>query len=151
MNDLTDEQRARALEMYNTWAKPHGIGRADSMPTEVARGWLAVEAHVLASHTCPDVEADERVRAWHDIAAHPFFAACYQTEGTLVDAMVAKLDAAHECSAVPVERLSAAVRRVRELHRESNGSLSALYPNPICECGKDYPCQTARALAEDPK
>ena len=50
-----------------------------------------------------------------------------------------------------VERLSAAVRRVRELHRESNGSLSALYPNPICECGKDYPCQTARALAEDPK
>ena len=53
MNDLTDEQRARALEMYNTWAKPHGIGRADSMPTEVARGWLAVEAHVLASHACP--------------------------------------------------------------------------------------------------
>ena len=49
------------------------------------------------------------------------------------------------------ERLSAAVGRVRELHRESNGSLSALYPNPICECGKDYPCQTARALAEDPK
>ena len=44
------------------------------------------------------------------------------------------------------ERLSAAVRRVRELHRESNGSLSALYPDPICECGKDYPCPTRRIL-----
>ena len=50
-----------------------------------------------------------------------------------------------------VERLATAVRQVRELHRESNGSMSALYPNPICECGKDYPCQTVRALAEDPK
>ena len=105
-----------------------------------------------SSHTCPDVESDERVQAWDGIAKHPFFAGCYSTDGTLMDAMVAKLDAAHECSAVPVERLSAAVRRVRELHRESNGSLSALYPNPICECGKDYPCQTARALgAEDPQ
>ena len=45
-----------------------------------------------------------------------------------------------------VERLTAMVRRVRELHRESRGSMSALYPNPICECGKDYPCPTIRAL-----
>ena len=43
-----------------------------------------------------------------------------------------------------VERLAATVRRVRELHRESHGSLAALYPNPICECGKDYPCPTIR-------
>ena len=45
-----------------------------------------------------------------------------------------------------VDRLTAAVVRVRELHRESHGSLSALYPNPLCECGKDYPCPTVRAL-----
>ena len=45
-----------------------------------------------------------------------------------------------------VERLTAVVRRVRELHRESRGSMSALYPNLICECGKDYPCPTIRAL-----
>ena len=45
-----------------------------------------------------------------------------------------------------VERLSAAVGRVRELHRESHGSLAALYPNPICECGKDYPCPTIAAI-----
>ena len=35
---------------------------------------------------------------------------------------------------------------VLALHRESRGSTSALYPNPICECGKDYPCPTIRAL-----
>ena len=45
-----------------------------------------------------------------------------------------------------VERLTAMVRRVRELHRESRGSLSALYPAPICECGKDYPCPTIAAI-----
>ena len=64
---------------------------------------------------------------------------------------LAHMTEARDNARAEVERLSAAVRRVRELHRESNGSLSALYPNPICECGKDYPCQTARALAEDPK
>ena len=104
MNDLTDEQRARALEMYNTWAKPHGIGRADSMPAEVARGWLAVEAHMLASHACPDVESDSRIRAWLAIAEHRLFTDCYSTGGTLVDAMVAKLDAAHTHTCEPVWR-----------------------------------------------
>ena len=64
---------------------------------------------------------------------------------------LARMREARDNARAEVDRLSAAVRRVRELHRESNGSLSALYPNPICECGKDYPCQTARALAEDPK
>lgn len=44
------------------------------------------------------------------------------------------------------DALAAKVERVRELHRESRGSMSALYPNPICECGKDYPCPTIRAL-----
>ena len=61
---------------------------------------------------------------------------------------LAHMTEARDNARAEVERLSAAVRRVRELHRESNGSLAALYPNPICECGKDYPCQTARALAE---
>ena len=75
--------------------------------------------------------------------------------GLLDDADAPRAELAHMREArdnarAEVERLSAAVRRVRELHRESNGSLSALYPNPICGCGKDYPCQTARALgAED--
>ena len=54
---------------------------------EDVRGWEMAEC------ACADVESDPRIRAWLAIAAHPFFAACYQTEGTLVDAMVAKLDA----------------------------------------------------------
>jgi len=45
-----------------------------------------------------------------------------------------------------LENVEAALKRVRELHRESRGSMSALYPNPICECGKDYPCPTIAAL-----
>ena len=63
-------------------------------------------AEALASHTCPDVESHSRVQAWNIIAKHPFFADCYSTEGALVDAMVAKLDAAHthECPTVPVWR-----------------------------------------------
>ena len=60
-----------------------------------------------------------------------------------VEALPALLDAAAERDA-----LVAKVERVRELHRESRGSMSALYPNPICECGKDYPCPTVCALDE---
>ena len=45
-----------------------------------------------------------------------------------------------------LDAAEAALARVRELHWESHGSLSALYPNPICECGKDYPCPTIAAI-----
>ncbi len=44
------------------------------------------------------------------------------------------------------ERAEAALARVRELHMESRSSMSALYPNPLCECGKDYPCPTIAAI-----
>ena len=59
---------------------------------------------------------------------------------------LAHMTEARDNARAEVERLAAAVRRVQELHRESRGSMSALYPNPICECGKDYPCPTIRAL-----
>lgn len=38
-----------------------------------------------------DVEEDERVIAWESIAKHPFFAECYGTDGSLLDAMLEKL------------------------------------------------------------
>ncbi len=44
------------------------------------------------------------------------------------------------------EHAEAALARVRELHMESRSSMSALYPNPLCECGKDYPCPTIAAI-----
>ena len=59
---------------------------------------------------------------------------------------LAHMTEARDNARAEVERLAVVVRRVRELHRESRSSLSALYPNPICECGKDYPCPTIRAL-----
>lgn len=103
-NDLTDEQRARALELYNTWAEYHGLGRLYSMTEEDAHAWLAVEAHVLASHTRPDAESDPRVQAWLTVAKHPFFADCYSVDDTLLNAVLAKLDAAHAHTCEPVWR-----------------------------------------------
>ena len=104
MNDLTPEDRARALEMRNLWANAIGGRKGAVLDLALSRAWLDVEAYVLASHTCPDVESDARVRAWNTIAQHPFFADCYHTEGTLADAMVAKLDAAHTHACKPVWR-----------------------------------------------
>ena len=62
---------------------------------------------------------------------------------------LAHMTEARDNARAEVDRLAAAVRRVRELHRESRSSLSALYPNPICECGKDYPCPTIRAIGSE--
>ena len=109
MTDLTPEQSARALELNRlyfltlTGVEFDVTDAADMLPS-FAKAWLAVGDHVLASHTCPDVESDARVQAWNTIAVHPFFADCYQTEGTLTDAMVAKLDAAHAHACQPVWR-----------------------------------------------
>ena len=49
--------------------------------------------------TAPKAKTDSRIQAWHTIAKHPFFADCYATEGTLLDAMIDALDAAdsHTC------------------------------------------------------
>lgn len=38
----------------------------------------------------------QRLEAWHDIASHPFFKDCYATSGTLIEAMIAKLDGVTE-------------------------------------------------------
>ena len=77
-----------------------------------------------------------------------------RVEPLLDDADALRAELAHMTEArdnarAEVERLAAAVRRVWELHRESRSSLSALYPNPICECGKDYPCPTIRAIGSE--
>ena len=86
------------------------------------------------------------------MAASPTAVLALLDDAAALRAELAHMTEARDNARAEVERLSAVVRRVRELHRESNGSLSALYPDPICECGKDYPCPTVRALgAEDPK
>ena len=40
-----------------------------------------------------DEENDSRIVAWHEIAAHPFFADAYSDESSLLDAMKVRLDA----------------------------------------------------------
>lgn len=43
-------------------------------------------------------EEDERIEAWHTIAAHPFFQSAYVQPMPLVDAMVRQLDEVHVLS-----------------------------------------------------
>lgn len=71
---------------------------------------------------------------------------CHPASANALRAELAHMREARDSARAEVERLTTAVRWVRELHRESRNSMSALYPNPICECGKDYPCSTIRAL-----
>ena len=49
------------------------------------------------------LEEDERVIAWDQIAAHPFFRDCYGTETSLVEAMLAKLTASTFEAEIPDE------------------------------------------------
>lgn len=41
-------------------------------------------------------EVDERISAWHEIAAHPYFAPAFEGDGALLPKMVAMLDALTE-------------------------------------------------------
>ena len=44
-------------------------------------------------------DRDERILAWDAVASHPFFRECYSTDGTLLAAMVDKLNAASQIQA----------------------------------------------------
>ena len=60
MSDITPEQRARALELYRLWYEVRdGVASSIEHPEVLTdsgvRAWLAVEAHVLATHKCPTV------------------------------------------------------------------------------------------------
>ena len=70
-----------------------------------------------------DPDADARVKAWNALAQHPLFADCYQTEGTLVDAMLAKLDAAQNHTCEPVWRPTTAdeIQAGWEVRSRGNG------------------------------
>ena len=69
----------------------HYFGAARVVPVDLA---TLVDARV---------EEDERVIAWDAIAAHPFFRDCYGTEGSLLDAMLAKLTASTFTAEIPAE------------------------------------------------
>ena len=129
MSEPTDEQRARAEKMFRAYVNVLGTGTHALLSPRFIRAWLAVEAHVLTSHTCPDVDLDDRVAAWDSIARHPFFAACYQTEGALLDAMLAKLDAAHTHTCEPVWRPTTApkIRAGWEIRSRRSGDKEAAW------------------------
>ena len=45
-----------------------------------------------------------------------------------------------------IEKLEATIQQVRDLHEPEVNSVSALYPDPQCTCGENYPCPTVLAL-----
>ena len=106
MTTISDRDRAEAQAMFEAYHAPRGALAA--LSGYHVRRWLAVRDHVLASYTPDSASGQARVLAWDDIAKHPFFADCYPTDGTLVEAMLAKLDAAHTHECEPVWRPVAA-------------------------------------------
>lgn len=50
-------------------------------------------------------DKDPRIQAWNEIADHPFFESAYDTEDTLLGAMLAKLDAAMKVTQAIVPRV----------------------------------------------
>ena len=143
----------RRILMTNKGIRPYVCsvcGAPESVPTrhETAEHdleTLAKRARDLITEKAPWWTADDLSVRLGGTDAALIAAASPDVVLGLLDRLAHMTEARNNARA-EVDRLSAAVRRVRELHRESNGSLSALYPNPICECGKDYPCPTIRAL-----
>lgn len=69
------------------------------------KAWLGVEKYILDSFPSPSTKSDSRIHAWMAVAKHPVFADCYhQTEGTLLDAVLAKLNDVHAHTCEPVWR-----------------------------------------------
>ena len=98
---FTPEQRERALELYRLHherrnGKASYVNDPKDLPGIDVRAWLAVEKYILDSSTRLDTQSDSRIHAWMTVAKHPFFADCYnQTEGTLLGAVLAKLNDVH--------------------------------------------------------
>lgn len=61
------------------------------------------------------------------------------------------LDLCRQVARLQAERdeLRATVARVEALHVVQPNSVSAMFPTPLCSCGREFPCATAKALAGD--
>ena len=104
---FTPDQREHALDLYRLHherrnGKASNVEDPKDLPYIDVRAWLAVEKYILDSFTGLDTQSDSRIHAWMSVAKHPIFADCYdETEGTLLDAVLAKLNDVH---AHPCER-----------------------------------------------
>jgi hypothetical protein len=88
------------------------------------------------------LEDDERITAWHRVASHPFFATAFKSQGTLIDAMIAKLN-----DLMPKPWLDAkpgeiwdlttkdggekTLRYATQLQRDNSESRSSVYFEPV--------------------
>ncbi|WP_066904436.1 hypothetical protein [Mycolicibacterium houstonense] len=51
-----------------------------------------------------------------------------------------------DVGAFVVDAAREALKPIRELHYPREGSVSAMYPDPLCNCGDDWPCDTAKLI-----
>ena len=142
--DVAELRRLAEAATPGPWDyyRPHPNYRAYAVDQVMPGGYLGE-----AVATTEDVYAEKN--AAFIAAANPAVVLGLLAEADALRAELAHMTEARDTARAEVERLTAVVRRVRELHRESRGSMSALYPNPICECGKDYPCHTIRAIGAE--
>lgn len=94
-----DAEQSRTVYLPNTTFGPEGKITAEVLSTGLAIGvsGIIVQAEGLteaeqATKIDAAVESDDRVRAWHVIVAHPFFARAFEMEGPLIESMVEMLD-----------------------------------------------------------
>lgn len=156
MNDRTELRRAEREALYAPDRRLNAYYFSfDSTGSPIIDAILSAVAYAGKSYHHTESWANDsrwnEGRSYVDvIQAAANEAANKLTAADAQRAHLAHMTEARDNARAEVERLTAKVVEVRELHRESNGSLSALYPDPICECGKDYPCPTIRALGATP-
>ena len=92
---------ARAMVAYHKAAELYPESRSFRDLFQYGAGWQRredkaemVRLYAINEQLAGQVqvaEADQRIEAWREIVQHPFFRECYDTEGTLLDAMLEKL------------------------------------------------------------
>lgn len=61
----------------------------------------------------------------------------------LVSGLIIPSESTHEFGVLTARE---ALKPIRELHYPREGSVSAMYPDPLCNCGDDWPCDTAKLI-----
>lgn len=85
----TDDEREALAQDIRIVDGSHSLGAAALADALVERGWGRRQGPI----TDADESDRQQIEAWQVIATHPFFEDCYDTNGTLIAAMLAKLTA----------------------------------------------------------
>ena len=89
----TTDERA-ALRTRAEWIRDHDTGDIKPRIVIAVEGLLGLLDDLeSAQQELNHLEADERIQAWHAVAAHPALASAYDNDGVLIDAVLSRLTA----------------------------------------------------------